>query len=232
MVITARPTKISCEKDVFMFSYYDANRDKETTYSARRGRVLCFERVTRGEAKEITFDEVLDFLMNNESRHVPFNISVTDGLIRSITIDRTSGRAWGKTQAYLTELFEGSKIGFLSNTDSTPCPYCKQEKEKEEMDKFLVPKIEKVLFEDPATIVFWKDGTKTVVKAQDGEKFDREKGLAMAISKKALGNDRGYYFTFQRYKAIDKPAAKKETVKTTETPTKPTTKNAKKAKKG
>lgn len=45
--------------------------------------------------------------------------------------------------------------------------------------------IKKVIFNDPATIVFWGDGTKTVVKAFD-EAFDPEKGLAMAISKKFL----------------------------------------------
>lgn len=52
-------------------------------------------------------------------------------------------------------------------------------------------KIKNVIFNDPATIVFWEDGTKTVVKAQD-EEFDPEKGLAMAISKKALGNKGNY----------------------------------------
>lgn len=56
-----------------------------------------------------------------------------------------------------------------------------------------LPKIIKVIFNDPATIVFWIDGTKTVVKAQEGDKFDPEKGLAMAISKKALGNEGSYY---------------------------------------
>ena len=45
----------------------------------------------------------------------------------------------------------------------------------------------KVIFNDPATIVMWDDGTKTVVKCE-GEKFDPEKGLAMAITKKALDN--------------------------------------------
>lgn len=59
--------------------------------------------------------------------------------------------------------------------------------------------IKNVIFNDPATIVFWSDGTKTVVKAQDGEVFDPEKGLAMAISKKALGNNREYYHTFLRW---------------------------------
>lgn len=62
-----------------------------------------------------------------------------------------------------------------------------------------IPAIDKVIFNDPATIVFWKDGTKTVVKAQDGEVYDDEKGLAMAISKKALGNQGNYYNTFDKY---------------------------------
>lgn len=51
-------------------------------------------------------------------------------------------------------------------------------------------KIKNVIFNDPATIVFWADGTKTVVKCQDGDIFDPEKGLAMAISKKALGTNK------------------------------------------
>jgi hypothetical protein len=52
--------------------------------------------------------------------------------------------------------------------------------------------IKNVIFNDPATIVIWTDGTKTVVKAQDGDVFDPEKGLALAITKKALGNKGNY----------------------------------------
>ena len=59
-----------------------------------------------------------------------------------------------------------------------------------ENDKF---KIEKVIFSGPCTIVIWADKTKTIVRCQDGETFDPEKGLAMAIAKKTLGN-RGSYF--------------------------------------
>lgn len=62
-----------------------------------------------------------------------------------------------------------------------------------------VPEIKKVIFNDPATIVLWKDGTKTVVKAQDKDQFDKEKGLAMAISKKSLGNEGKYYDTFKKW---------------------------------
>lgn len=46
--------------------------------------------------------------------------------------------------------------------------------------------IKRVIFNDPATIVLWQDGTKTVVKVHD-EPFDAEKGLAMAILKKLCG---------------------------------------------
>ncbi len=82
---------------------------------------------------------------------------------------------------------------------------------KESEKDMLVPEIKNVIFNDPATIVFWADDTKTVVKCQETEHtnvytgngvyksnivkdaYDPEKGLAMAIAKKALGNDYDYY---------------------------------------
>ncbi len=60
----------------------------------------------------------------------------------------------------------------------------------------LVPK--NVIFNNPATIVFWYDGTKTVVKAE-GEPFDPEKGLAMAYAKRASGNTGSYYNEFKKW---------------------------------
>lgn len=51
------------------------------------------------------------------------------------------------------------------------------------------PKIKEIIFNGPATIVFWPDGTKTVVKCDPRDEFDPEKGLAMACAKKLLGDD-------------------------------------------
>ena len=62
----------------------------------------------------------------------------------------------------------------------------------------VIPKIKDVIYNDPATIVFWEDGTKTVVKCKN-EKFDPEKGLAMAFSKKMLGNKGNYYNIFKKW---------------------------------
>jgi hypothetical protein len=49
-------------------------------------------------------------------------------------------------------------------------------------------KIKKVIFNEPATIIIWNNGTKTVVKCQEGDEYDKEKGFAMCITKKFFGN--------------------------------------------
>ena len=59
--------------------------------------------------------------------------------------------------------------------------------------------ITKVIFNDPATIVYWSDGSKTVVKCGEGDTFDPEKGLAMAMVKKALGNKGTYYNEIKKW---------------------------------
>ena len=59
-------------------------------------------------------------------------------------------------------------------------------------------KIKKVIFNPPATIIFWKDGSKTVVKC-NGEAFAPEKGMAMAISRKVLGDSYDYYNVFEKW---------------------------------
>ena len=56
----------------------------------------------------------------------------------------------------------------------------------------MLNKIKNVIFNKPATIVLWADGTKTVVKCEN-EDFDPEKGLAMAIVKKTMANNHSYY---------------------------------------
>ena len=52
--------------------------------------------------------------------------------------------------------------------------------------------IKKVIFNKPATIVFWSDGTKTIVKCGENDIYDPEKGLAMAVAKKFLGTNKSH----------------------------------------
>jgi hypothetical protein len=94
---------------------------------------------------------------------------------------------------------EGSKMTVEKANDI----YSKLDLEQREAVRVLCSvehnkfEIKEIIINEPAMIVFWKDGTKTVVKAQDGETFDEEKGLSMAYAKKALGNN---YAAFGRFK--------------------------------
>lgn len=64
---------------------------------------------------------------------------------------------------------------------------------------FMGPYILKVVFNDPATIVFWSDNTKTVVKCGPDDIFDKEKGLALAICKKMACNDTRFHKVFKKW---------------------------------
>ena len=63
----------------------------------------------------------------------------------------------------------------------------------------LPPIPESIIFNGPATIVKWTDGSKTVVKTQNNEPFDPEKGIAMAFLKKIFGNKGHYNTTLKKY---------------------------------
>lgn len=45
-----------------------------------------------------------------------------------------------------------------------------------------------VIFNPPATIVFWEDGMKTVVKCSKDDAYDPERGLELAFLKRVLGS--------------------------------------------
>jgi len=47
--------------------------------------------------------------------------------------------------------------------------------------------IKQVIYRNPATIVFWSDGSKTVCKCSGGDKYNPETGLAICILKKMCG---------------------------------------------
>ena len=95
------------------------------------------------------------------------------------------------------EFIESSKrfYGYLSPTNYAAISMISINQEKPRLDLG----IKNVIFNDPATIILWNDGTKTVVKVQDGDRFDPEKGLTMAIVKKLLGNQGNYYNELKKW---------------------------------
>ena len=105
----------------------------------------------------------------------------------------------------------GDYLG-LSNSNYVSCKNIEKYPTSIDIDLSLIrmlvaddlPKIEKVIFNPPATIVFWDDGTKTIVKDTDGHwknvqkanKSKRDKkiaawkeaGILNAIAKKFYKN--------------------------------------------
>ena len=72
---------------------------------------------------------------------------------------------------------------------------------------FLTPKIKKVIHNNPATVVFWGDGTKTVVKCQEEDRhgYSERVGLLMCIAKKFFGNTGGFNDILTEHSADDIP---------------------------
>ena len=70
---------------------------------------------------------------------------------------------------------------------------------KKEETNMTAASIKNVIFAPPATIIYWSDGSKTVVKCSEKDVFDPEKGLAMAIAKRCGGNKGSYYKEIQNW---------------------------------
>lgn len=68
-----------------------------------------------------------------------------------------------------------------------------------------LPQPKNVIFHDPATIVYWDDGSKTVVKCGEDDVYDQEKGLALCYMKKILGNTGNYNEILKKYCEVEEP---------------------------
>ena len=85
------------------------------------------------------------------------------------------------------------------------CHFLIGEALKQAKASFTPESIKKVIYNDPATIIFWSDGTKTVVKCMEDEDYDPEKGFMAAVTKKVFGDKYGLVMRHQV-----KPAAEHE----------------------
>jgi hypothetical protein len=72
-----------------------------------------------------------------------------------------------------------------------------------------MPEIKKAIFNDPATIVFWDDGTKTVVKCGEDDTYDKEKGLALCYMKRLFDNKGRYNEVLKKW-CVEEESIKEE----------------------
>lgn len=85
--------------------------------------------------------------------------------------------------------------GLISMSKDTPDfggrikKYVENRLNSDEANKSALPEIKKVIFNCRATIVFFADGTKTVVKCKEDEEFSPWAGVALCITKRLYGDD-------------------------------------------
>lgn len=56
-------------------------------------------------------------------------------------------------------------------------------------DHIKIPEVDHIIYNDPVTVVFWKDGTKTKVRCAKDAVFDKYNGFLAALGIKIYGNN-------------------------------------------
>lgn len=87
----------------------------------------------------------------------------------------------------------------LDNLDFSALEDAERELNRRVAPKSFLPAVKSVIYNNPATIVMWDDGTKTVVKCRGGDTYSPHIGLAMCVTKKAMGNRKGYDSLFANW---------------------------------
>lgn len=64
------------------------------------------------------------------------------------------------------------------------------------------------------TVVRWTDGSKTIVRCQEGDSFDKEKGLALCYMKRTLDNKGNFNETLKKWCPIEETKEQKPSTKT------------------
>lgn len=183
------------------FVRYMCDHDTQCSY------VLKESNVVPGERNVIDYIDLVSMgklLLNSYYGIHSFKDKKPDGCQCEKPIGRGYGFNHGMiySEPYTIDKNEPDKLHSIDEFDIIK----EMQKMKKSTNKPVVNPIKKVIFNPPATIVFWKDGSKTVVKAQNAE-YDPEKGLAMAIARHYLCDVCGlerYDGVFNRYLPKDK----------------------------
>lgn len=142
--------------------------------------------------------DLIDPDFSTYSPYVPVSNGTTISAGSSITYRKISGDRLYDSSDYMNDLLDALRENAISLRD-------RSSEMKKKLDdplgipvKHAISLVKKVIYKDPATIVLWTDGTRTVVKCHN-EPYDPEKGLAMCILKKGFGNMGNYYNIFRAF---------------------------------
>lgn len=104
----------------------------------------------------------------------------------------SNSKPWDSFSAIVPYHLDDSWTDRLAMLGVTSAPNTKAFIKKEAMRKMTQEspkqhyKPVRIIYNPPATIVFWSDGTKTVVKKRKGEKFNEYNAFCAALAKKVF----------------------------------------------
>lgn len=171
---------------------------------------------TAGQEESEFFKRMLNYTYGKFPERPPVVYLDTDIFPK---VEFMLGRRNGKTQAcveYMKKLIERGEINMPTkeevsyirkDAENTARLYAAMRDVQDRNNRRKLPGIKNVIFSGPCTIVLWEDGTKTIVRC-DKDVLDPEKGLAMAIAKKALGTNKSgsnYYDIFKKWLPKEDP---------------------------
>lgn len=160
----------------------NAIRELETTFYFNDGKKTHVDRIR--QLKDTLYREDVCTLILTKEYGAYYQERPVDRLTIEKFVKKTPNLNW--------------PTAYASNIPSTVREYASQDvNATREIYRTFQVTPEKVIFNDPATIVFWKDGTKTVVKCMEGDTYNPEVGLAMCVCKKLY--DSKYHKFFKHY---------------------------------
>lgn len=140
--------------------------------------------ISNGSSGEALAKEIA-YCVNNGTRYN------TDMDVNSLYPTHPENKEWNDN----TDLYRSISYSLYGPRGQFRTAYGLQADNERHLERY----IDDVIFNNPATIVKWKDGTKTVVKVQEDDQFDPMVGLAMCIAKKAMGNQGNYFEVFKKW---------------------------------
>ena len=132
------------------------------------------------------------FLKNDSTNKKENNMPTASDLLTSVSSSLTC--TGSITNSYST-LIKPDYLGISAKVftcDELPSVDTKKNEKKEEKKTVYIPhayRVKRIIYNDPATIVFWDDGTKTVVKRGEKETFNKYTAFCAALAKKMYGNN-------------------------------------------
>ncbi len=138
--------------------------------------------------KELSYN----FLKNEFTNKKENNMPTASDLLTSVS---SAFSCTGSITANPSNLLMPNYSGISAKVftcDELPSVDTKKNEKKEEKKTVYIPhayRVKRIIYNDPATIVFWNDGTKTVVKRGEKETFNKYTAFCAALAKKMYGNN-------------------------------------------